>query len=142
MRFTDEVLAEKREMVSSERAALMYTLHMERNYIGALVEGFDSTGEFKRPVNALVSPRPRPFPASSLPPSFTPFLILSLSPHSLWCTLPPSATSVTAAPEFWSFLTLAQGETYSLGRGIFALTCAPMGYSPAKICAPALFCVL
>jgi len=65
-------------MVASERATVMHTLQMERNYIGSLVEGFDNTGEFKRPLNALVSPKSTP--PSALPPALPPSRPPTLQP--------------------------------------------------------------
>ena len=45
-----ERLSQKREMIASERASVMHMLQTERMYISALVEGFEQTGEFKRPA--------------------------------------------------------------------------------------------
>ena len=127
-------------MVSSERAALMYTLNMERNYIGALVEGFDSTGEFKRPVNALVSLRPRPFPAAPLPPSFSPFLILTLFPLSL---VPDAAFGCQCHSDFGILerVDTGSGRDLSTRAGCFRLgvVLAPQWGIPRPRFSPRLF---
>ena len=47
-----ERLNEKRELIANERAAVKYQLTQERRYIGALVEGYEQTGEFKKEPNA------------------------------------------------------------------------------------------
>jgi len=80
---------------------------------------------------------------SPLPPSLPLSLPFSssLSSHSLWCPMPPSAASVTATSEFWSALTLAQGETYPLGRGVFAWAwyLRPNGVFPGQDFRPGFF---
>ena len=52
MCFATARLNEKREQVAAERASVMHMLQTERLQIGALVEGFEATGEFRHPPNA------------------------------------------------------------------------------------------